>query len=113
MNLRKRNDSESGDDDDKQDAVDDVAKSDNDHVKPDSKVSEAADKLVDPQPNIKVGSAETPEKQTVSAEPLPDPVPEIDRRTLVLQLFEKRTVGQAFDEAVQRFNERQQESRRT
>ena len=34
------------------------------------------------------------------------PEPKVDRRTLILNVFRKRTVGQAFEEAVQRYKER-------
>lgn len=43
------------------------------------------------------------------SEAKPEPPPKVDRRTLVLKVFEKRTVGEVFEDAVRRFHERQKE----
>lgn len=100
-NLRERHSSESSEGEDKEPVRPErIADAQMDAPQPQSEEAKG-DSMPDANSSIPVPVQE--------AKPKSEPVPRPDRRTLVLKVFEKRTVGQAFEEAVRRYQERQKE----
>ena len=70
---------------------------------------EPTERLPDPRPE----QEKEPKTDLIPEEPKSPPKPKVDRRTQILNVFKKRTVGEVFEEAVRRYEMRKQQTAST